>query len=353
MVKVIVLQNELSAYRVETYNKIAEIYDLTLAFWGNDKSVSNCIFHKKRLHSRTFWHLTYIPDIRKICSNYDVVIFGPDLHTLSCCLLPFMNRKFKTITWSIGFRVSYTHPYITNRSHNLLDWLMKKIMQACEANIIYFNKSREFWRDTNLRMDNVFQAINTTSVLKIEFQPERKKDFLFVGTLYKKKGVDLLLNAFCKLIHAKNTDTKLHIVGDGEEMNTLKHFVIEKGLNDHVVFYGAIFDEKELSQIFQKALICISPTQGGLSVPKSMGYGVPFVTKRDAITGGEIYHITSNENGIIYDNDEELIDIMADAINSRQKYIDMGIKAMDYYYNNATVEHMANGAIKAIEFSIK
>lgn len=79
-----------------------------------------------------------------------------------------------------------------------------------------------------------------------------------------------------------------------------------------IVFHGAIYDENVLAERFAQALLCISPTQGGLSVPKSMGYGVPFVTRKDSITGGEIYHITPGVNGIMYVKDEELTSVISD-----------------------------------------
>ena len=83
-----------------------------------------------------------------------------------------------------------------------------------------------------------------------------------------------------------------------------------------------------------------------------MGYGVPFVTKRDAITGGEIFHIHNGEDGYLYDSDDQLTMIMKDAIDNPQKYVDMGIKAKIYYENNASINHMAEGAIQAFEYSL-
>ena len=116
--------------------------------------------------------------------------------------------------------------------------------------------------------------------------------------------------------------------------------------------HGPIYDESLLAQKYAKALVCVSPTQAGLTVPKSMGYGVPVITRRDAITGGELYHITSDENGILYDKDEDLVLILKQVIGNPEFAKTMGRKAKDYYQNNATPRHQAQGVIAAIEFAL-
>ncbi|WP_262718497.1 glycosyltransferase [Bacteroides uniformis] len=142
----------------------------------------------------------------------------------------------------------------------------------------------------------------------------------------------------------------MRIVGEGEMRPFIEDFIRKNKLENNISLEGAIFDENVLAEQFKKAILCFSPLQAGLSVPKSMGYGVPFVTQKNAITGGELYHITSGENGVMYDNSEELVEIMKDAILDSVKYINMGIAAQQYYYGKATVDHMAQGAISAFDF---
>ena len=353
MYKLLILQNELSGYNVPVYNIIAERYDLTLAFYLKDKSNIPCNFKKVQLDSRDLGPFTFIRGLRKLASQYDIVSIIPNLRNPSYCMLPFLPHKYKLVNWSIGFRASYTNPYITKRRHVFADNIFQAILSRCDASIFYMEKAKEFWKGTSLDMTRVFVAPNTTDVVTIELKPEKKKDFLFVGTLYKGKGLDLLLDAFRKVVEDQNPTTKLHIVGDGSERNTLEEYVKSHNLTENVVFHGAIYDEKELAAQFAHALLCISPTQGGLSVPKSMGYGVPFVTRKDAITGGEIYHITSGVNGVMYAKDEELTSIISDACLNPQKYVEMGLKAKEYYDNNATIKHMAQGAMDAFEYVLK
>ena len=72
--------------------------------------------------------------------------------------------------------------------------------------------------------------------------------------------------------------------------------------------------------------------------------------RKDAITGGEIYHMTTGVNGIMYEQDSELTGIIVDAMKNPDKFIEMGTLAKSYYDNNATPKHMAEGIIDAIEY---
>ena len=352
MKKLLILQNEISGYNVPVYNTIAEHYDLTIGYYLKDKSNIHCKFKKIKLESKVIGGFSFLKGVRKLASMYDVVSMIPNLRNPSYCSLPFLRRNFKLVNWSIGFRASYTHPYIVERKHVLADRLFQTILSECDASIFYMEKAKEFWKNTSLDLSKVFVAPNTTDVVSIEIKPVIKKDILFVGTLYKGKGLDLLLDAFRQVVEEQHPQNKLHIVGDGSERQVLEDYVAMHNLEENVVFHGAIYDENMLAERFAHALLCISPTQGGLSVPKSMGYGVPFVTRKDAITGGEIYHITPDVNGIMYDKGEDLTSIISDACSNPQKYVEMGIKAKEYYDNHATIKHMAQGAMDAFEFAL-
>lgn len=349
---VLILQNEISSYSVPVYNRISEHYNLTVGFYMKDKSQELCTFDKHQFSVKYIGPFVIVKGLRNYAKNFDLVSFIPDMHVVSYCALPFLPRKYRLTNWSIGFRVSYNHPYLTTRRHVLADKVFQTIISHCDATIFYMEKSKEFWRGTSLNLKKVFVAPNTTAVLPISIDIKKKRNFLFVGTLYKGKGLDLLLEAYKEGVETSQIMNDLHIIGDGEERKNIENYIKKHHIEHRVKLHGAIFDEKKLSQHFSEALLCISPTQGGLSVPKSMGYGVPFVTKTSAITGGEIYHISSGENGIMYQNDDELLAILIDASNNPKKFIEMGIKAKDYYDNYATIDHMANGAMDAFNYAL-
>lgn len=353
MKKILICQNELSGYNVPVYNIIAERYNLTVAFYLKDKSSIDCKFKKLKLEARRIGPFTFIRHFKRIAKQYDLVSILPNLRVPSYFILPFLSRKNKLVNWSIGFRASYTNPYEVSRKHVFADKLFQMLLNRCDASIFYMEKAKEFWKGTSLDMNKVFVAPNTTDVEPITIKGEAKKIFLFVGTLYKGKGLDILLKSYHDAVINEDISNQLHIVGDGAERQNLENYVKNNSLIDKVIFHGAIYDERILARCFSEALLCVSPTQGGLSVPKSMGYGVPFVTRRDAITGGEIYHITPGVNGIMYEKDNELTAILIDAANNPQKYVEMGFKAKVYYDNHATVRHMAQGAMDAFDYALK
>jgi len=90
-----------------------------------------------------------------------------------------------------------------------------------------------------------------------------------------------------------------------------------------------------------------------LSVLASMGYGTPFITKKDAITGGEIFNIKNGVNGIIYSNDKDLVDILKDISTNPSKYEMMGKRAREHYLNYRKPEQMVQAFIDACNYVIK
>lgn len=96
--------------------------------------------------------------------------------------------------------------------------------------------------------------------------------------------------------------------------------------------------------------MCISPTQAGLSVLTSLGHGVPFVTRCDAITGGEINNIVHGYNGYLYSSSKELYEIILESKKNPKFMHKMGLQCFEYYNNFCTIENMGKGFLDAINY---
>lgn len=354
--KILLLESTVSSYRVPIYTIIAQQVNLTIAYTLKNECIQNCTFDTIKLEYKKIGSLIFIKKgFREICSKYDVVIFMSDLHYISYCILPFIRRNFKVIPWTIGIRASYTRRYDVNRKKDIIDRIYGAVLKKSDAVIFYMNDSIKFWGD-GIDKAKVFIAHNTVEVRTDKLDNNQIKNrILFVGTLYKEKKIFELINAF---IEAKNKSKAesflvLNIIGDGEEYGNIKDLIQKQELSGTISLHGSIYNEEELVKYFSQSLLCISPDQAGLSVLKSMGYGVPYVTRTDATTGGERLNIIDQENGLLYKTQDELVSIIEDAFKNPYKYLIMGKKAQEYYLTKATPQHMAQGVLDAINYVLK
>lgn len=351
-VSVLILQHTVSAYNIPMYELLSEMVNLTVGYTRKNESNKVLPFNVKKLKSYLIGPFVFVPCLHSFCSNFDVVIYMPDMHFISYIMLCFLKRKYKLISWSIGIRASYSLRYDLDRPMTLLDRCFKLLLKKSDANIFYMKEPIAKWSHCGIDKSKLFVAHNTVAVNSIEIDSSFKKTILFVGSLYKEKKVDELIEAYETAFLEKGGEEGpiLNIIGEGPEKVYLVSLLKQKGLEKQIILRGAIYDETVIAEYFKEALICVSPDQAGLSVLKSMGYGVPFITKKDAITGGEILNIENNKTGRLYQHRDELVKILQEVAEFPQKYIEMGILAMEYYKQNASISQMVQGFYDAISF---
>ncbi len=181
--------------------------------------------------------------------------------------------------------------------------------------------------------EKLFTAPNTVRVVREE-TPQKKDTILFLGSLYPQKGSDELLEQYFRAYSVDSNVPKLIFIGDGSERARIESWISQKNLKDRISLTGAIYDDAVLGKYFSKAIVCVSPKQAGLTVLKSMGCGVAYVTRKDVITGGEIFNIQDGINGVLYEQQDELGDIILDLIKNPDKYHQMGRRAREHYDQN-------------------
>jgi len=295
-----------------------------------------CLKGKMWIHKR---------NILSLARKYDVVISMLDNSYLTTRLLCHLRGKTKLILWGIGVAASYNTRF---DSSAIVAESIIKMINSADAALFYSPYPKNKYEKMGVSGDKLFVANNTVKV--VETEDVTRDSVLFVGSLYKAKKIFELLNCYKDAIVSSDNVPKLVIVGDGEDKDAVNEWILENNLWDSIELTGAIYDEEKISKYFARAIICVSPDQAGLSVLKSFGYGVPFVTNKDAITGGERLNIVNGENGILFDSFDEITDIIKDCSQNPEKYIEMGKNAKKYYNENRTINHMVSGFIDAIDF---
>lgn len=135
-VSVLILQHTVSAYNIPMYELLSEMVNLTVGYTRKNESNKVLPFNVKKLKSYLIGPFVFVPCLHSFCSNFDVVIYMPDMHFISYIMLCFLKRKYKLISWSIGIRASYSLRYDLDRPMTLLDRCFKLLLK--NQMLIYF-----------------------------------------------------------------------------------------------------------------------------------------------------------------------------------------------------------------------
>ena len=165
---------------------------------------------------------------------------------------------------------------------------------------------------------------------ELKFNPKKEKFFLFTGNVYTRKGVETLIEAFCKFtVH--NDTYKLYIAGGVSNRYKRKLMKIIKKYKigaEQVLFLGTK-TKKEVAQLMSNAtaLVVSSYSEAfGRVVPEAMANGCLVIGNnthgiKEQFDNG--IEITGEEIGIRYDYSSE------DLKNKMQEVVDHGI---EFYY---------------------
>lgn len=354
LIKVLFITSKLQHYRIPILNIIAQTskIDLTVAHSGKMLEQANFLFKEITFKEKTIGPFTiHEKKMQEYCNSFDVVVSMFYLQKISLMkLLLKRNRNYKLIYWGIGVKASQKSRY---DSPSILNHIRYYIAKKSDAMIFYTEYAAKKYISKGINKDKIFIMNNTVQVFETQNNNEIKNRLLLVGTLNKSKKVFDLLEAYLEAYKINSNVPILDIIGGGIDYEGAKNWVNKNNLNQKIIFYGPIYDEIAIMTFFKKALASISPGQAGLSVLTSFGYGVPFITQKDAITGGERLSIENNYNGILYENKKDLKQIILDITNNPQTFIKMGENAQYYYNKERTPSIMAQGFIDAVNYVIK
>jgi glycosyltransferase involved in cell wall biosynthesis len=147
---------------------------------------------------------------------------------------------------------------------------------------------------------------------------------LFAGRLVRVKALDVLLKAWCSVVHAC-PEKKLSLLFAGE--GPLKHELMQQAerlnISESVNFLGMVQD---MPALFAQADIYVQPSlQEGLpnAVIEAMASGLPIVATK--VSGNEDL-VTHNSNGILVEpgNANLLAEALLELINDCSKRVQMG-----------------------------
>lgn len=343
----ILMDMPLFPYRIYCYNELAKRgYDLTVI------SVSNKV--EKYDMPLLFEHIVYCPkhigpfvklqgfSIRDYV-QYDTIIVDPNLRMLD--YYKFYNKRFskKLIGWG----------HLTGRTSSnkfaekIRYWFFKKF----KALVFYEAGTKVEYIAHGFDEDRLFVANNTQYVDPSAVHPnEERRYFLYVGRIQERKGIELALQAFAKLKN-EHADSRLEfIVVGGGDSNGLKALAIREGVSESVRFIGPVHEQAMLGKWFSHAIAYVSPGHVGLGVLHSFACGVPVITCSGRLHSVEIYNCNKDNSLVVPYTVDGVYGAMVQLYKDSDLERRLSMAAYNYYWENCTIDKMADGVDDAIKF---
>jgi len=210
----------------------------------------------------------------------------------------------------LHYAKKYNVPYVL-QAHGSLPYFakqnLKKLYDFVWGNKILHNASRvialhkteaDQYKKMGVAENKIEIIPNGIDLSEYESLPERgqfrnkyhirnnEKIILYLGRIHKIKGIDLLINAYSKLVKDIE-ETKLVIVGpDDGFLSELKKQATELGMEGKVLFTGSLFDHDKLSA-YVDADVFVLPSYYDcypVTVLEAMACGTPvIITKNTGI----------------------------------------------------------------------
>lgn len=179
---------------------------------------------------------------------------------------------------------------------------------------------------------------------------EGERLILYLGRIHKIKGIDLLIEAFAKLLKMLD-DVKLVIAGsDDGYLSTCKGLVAQFGVEREVLFTGPLYGRKKL-EAYVDADICVSPSRYeifGITVLEACACGRPVIGTR---VGGLQDIIAHRKTGLLVKpNDvKELSNALLNVLRHYGEAEEMGREATRFIASLFSIEKVVNKLEKLYE----
>lgn len=324
-----ILDHKLHDYRVPVFDSLSRLFEVVVVHRGpvvdGDLAFSQLVLEYKRVGPFEF-----IDGLN--LNGCDVVVCMQNLRLINIYWLSLICKDYKFLLWGIG-----TSSSRGLGKEKLLTLLMRNFLTFCSDGLALYSSFPvdQYWRINKRKIKVIGNSVE--SKLSSDTSGLDKSYILFFGSITQRKGILSLLEVFSKCL-VDNKNLKLVIAGDGPELERVKQSILALGIDDHVEILGRVTCPVEKLSVFSKAYFVVSPNQAGLSVVESFSFGVPFVTSKGSITGGEILSVYNDVNGVLFEGVEELEDVINSFFDGRRDCVSMGGSAYKFYCENLTID---------------
>lgn len=372
-IKVVLLTEIISPYRIPVFNKIAQILNakfLVFFFGESEKRRQWRIYREKikfcyevlprflfqnRNSSPYFFNPTIFYKLMKY--SPDIIITG-GYHHPSFLLAMLYAKLFKRriILWSESNR------YDQRSNHPAREIYKRWFVRNCTGYIVPGKASFEYLLSLGAEAKKIWIAPNAVDndyftwagdkyrEIKELFRQSKgypKRNILYVGHLIEEKGILDLLRAFQNLL-AEYSDLGLLLVGNGKQAGQYREFCKINHIKN--VFFVGFVHQEDLPVYYAMADVFVSPTHSdtwGLVLNEAMACKLPVISSDVAGAAGDL--ILNGENGYIFKKGDiqGLSNYLKEILSDEQKRNRMGQRSFEIIQDYSPFKS-AQGFIQAI-----
>lgn len=315
---------------------------------GNIASLDNSLLKnfKGLFHNITFGPLYWQKGAMNLLrSGYTDIITSTDPYCISSWILMWRAKRkgVNVYLWGHGAYGNET---------GLKRWLRIRCNKLAKGVFLYGNYAKNILKNWGFDDSKLHVIYNS---LDYDQQFELRKDLtpcdfyqkhfgndnpniVFIGRLTKIKKLDQILSAV-KILKDHGKEYNISFVGDGVQKDKLMSLAERLGLAKQVWFYGACYDEKQISNFIYNADMCVSPGNVGLTAMHAMTFGLPVITHDNFCNQMPEYEaIDEGETGAFFKEND--VDSLAKSIqrwfenhSDREKVRQACYKVIDEKYN--------------------
>lgn len=367
--KILFIHNTAMWYRIPFFKQLAQKYDIHLVFTHFD--VISSIYNSSNSHNIKGLEdvkYTILENDKKgnaknlkniLKEDYDIIVGG------SWDSIPELKETLKISRYAkkhnipfIIWREDWDWRRPNSLKQKTLNQIIKHLTHKADMILVPGSIHEKYFQKLGVKPENITIMPNVSNIEgyndKIQ-KTNTTKTILYVGRLIKRKGVVYLLKAYNKL-RKKHENTKLIIIGEGEEEKYLKNYTSIHKIPD-VTFTGKI-PNNELKNYYQKANITVVPSiDEQMADPwvfilnEAMYYSTPIIAT-DAV-GAAYDMIDGNGYMVKQRNSEKLYEAMDKIISDEKLEDEMSKRSKEIIDKKYQYKNMTDAFNKAVNKVLK
>jgi len=352
MRKLIIIQTVAPDYRGLFFERIKEVLTDKFELYAGKESFETTIQTKSKIYKKLNNHFLlkrkflFQTGIWHLLFSNDILVLEMNPRNISNWIFLIIRKIFskKTVLWG--------HAWPRNGQNSKSDFL-RNLMRKLASKIIVYTKQQK--KELQVKMPNKHILAAPNAVYRIENMKttthNNQVNLIYVGRLVFSKKVFFMVKAFHNALSVLPKDTKLFIVGDGEEKEKLNNYINNFKLNERITLFGHINDYLKLQNLYNDSIFSLSPGYVGLSITQSFSFGVPMLVSKNENHSPEIEAVKENENALFFktDSEKDFIDVLNKIYRNIDFWKKQREKIVAFCKKSYSTEAMAEVFINLIE----